>query len=234
MDQSEPMKELSDMKLPSHQEKGEADVWLGGRGPRLTPSQRRRIREFCIKRDGTRCMICGRDADLASLEIDHKDGNAGNNLASNLQLVHHSCNSKQWNRMFSMGKLPSVQGKREKGLQAAYIDSTSPEVILNREYEPTFRRYCFEQVRKVKVENGSLSKQQLRILAREFVGCSQQTSYSYMERLFAPNGPFIEKQDIYAGTFYVDFRDPRDINLSLEELTAKYPKEGRRRAEPVD
>lgn len=47
----------------AHQEEGEANLWLGGRGPRLTPSQKRRIKEFCLNRDGIRCMICDRDAD---------------------------------------------------------------------------------------------------------------------------------------------------------------------------
>lgn len=51
-----------------------------------------------------------------------------------------------------------------------------------------------------------------------------------MERLFAPNGPFVEKNDYCTDLLYVDFRDPKDINLGLNELEAKYPKEGRRKS----
>jgi hypothetical protein len=51
-----------------------------------------------------------------------------------------------------------------------------------------------------------------------------------MERLFAPNGPFFEKEDYYAGEYFVDFRDEKDVNLSLDDLESKYPKEGRRKS----
>ena len=37
--------------------------WLGGRGARLTAAQKRRIRNYCLKRDRNQCMICSREAD---------------------------------------------------------------------------------------------------------------------------------------------------------------------------
>ena len=88
-----------------------------------------------------------------------------------------------------------------------------------------FRRYCFHKVRESKTSGTTLTRGELRIDTREYVGCSQQTSYSYFERLFAPNGPFVEKQDYFTNSTYVDFRDSKDVNLTVEELEAKYPKD---------
>ena len=105
-------------------------------------------------------------------------------------------------------------------------EPTSPEVLLNREYEPMFHRYCFHKVRESKTGGTTLTRSDLRIEAREYIGCSQQTSYSYFESLFAPNRPFVEKQDYFTNSTYVDFRDPKDVNLTIEELEAKYSKGG--------
>ena len=225
-------KDQGDEVVLAHQEEREANLWLGGRGARLTPSQKKRIREFCLKRDGIKCMLCGREVDALSLEIDHKDGNAANHFASNLQLVHHSCNSREWNRTSLSVQQASDQCKREKGVLAPHVtrEPTSPEVLLNREYEPMFRRYCFHKVRESKTSGTTLTRGELRIDTREYVGCSQQTSYSYFERLFAPNGPFVEKPDYFINTTYVDFRDSKDVNLTVEELEAKYPKDGMRKS----
>lgn len=219
-------------------EEGEPNPWLGGRGTRLTPAQKRRIKEYCLKRDGPKCMICGRDemADpRTNLEIDHKDDNASNHFASNLQLAHHVCNSRRWNRDFR-NKQISDQPKREIGLLAPQLElsPTSPEVKLNREYEPIFRRYCFEELKKYKKEGCALTKTELRIRAREYTGCSLQTSYSYIERLFASNGPFTVREDLCVGIIYVDFRDYKDINLNVEKLEIKYPKEGQRVSKVVE
>lgn len=175
-------------------------------------------------------MLCGRDEDPVRLEIDHINGNASDHWASNLRLVHHSCNARHWNQGFQSGQRVSHQPKEENMLPPPQLqlEPVSPEVRLNREYEPVFRRMCLAQVKDWKAKGETGSKSALRIEAREYVGCSREASYSYMERLFAPNGPLEEEEDQYAGAFYVRFRDPQDNNLTIEELEKKYPKEGRR------
>ena len=214
------------------QREGEANPWLGGSGVRLTPSQKQRIKASCLKRDGSRCKICLREeADPErNLEIDHIDGNAANHHASNLRLVHHSCNSKEWNRKFWGIQRPSDHCKSGRGLLASspVLPPTSPEVRLNREYEPHFRKFCFQKVKESISSGKPISRNDLRIEARNYVGCSQQTSYSYMERLLAPNGPFVDREDAFAGIFYVAFKDYRDQNLTLVALESKFPKEGQR------
>lgn len=215
---------------PAALEKENDTIWLGGRGPRLTPAQKRRIREYCLNRDGSKCMICTRDAERQTLEIDHIDGNASNHWSWNLRLVHHSCNSKDWNRRHAKQTMSSVQGERERA--AGSIPSI--EISLNKHYEPSFRRYCFARALESKANGTAISKNDLRIMAREFVGCSGATAYSYMERLFAPNGPLMEKLDAYDDTPYVRFRDPTDFNLTVQQLESKYPKEGRISRLPLD
>ena len=94
-------------------EEGKPDLLLGGTGVRLTDAQKKRIRVYCIERDGPKCVICGRDADTLHLEIDHVNGDSTNHSASNLRLAHHSCNSRAWSRSFAARKL-SDQPKRER------------------------------------------------------------------------------------------------------------------------
>jgi hypothetical protein len=66
-------------------------------------------------------MICAKEEqDPLNLEIDHKDGNAANHHASNLRLVHHRCNSKEWNRRFWNMQQVSTQSKGEISTPAHY------------------------------------------------------------------------------------------------------------------
>ncbi len=100
------------------------------------------------------------------------------------------------------------------------------ETSRNREYEPLFRRKSFEVVKLKWSESETITKTDLRVMVREFVGCSSQSSYSYVERLFAPEiGPLIEDEDNH---FFVRFRYHKDLNLSIEDLEAKFPKSGQR------
>ncbi|GIU71363.1 MAG: hypothetical protein KatS3mg003_0842 [Candidatus Nitrosocaldaceae archaeon] len=209
-----------------HKER-EEDIWLGGKSPRLTPTQKRKIKEYCLKRDGKRCMICNREEpNIDNLEIDHKNGNPADHRAENLRLAHHRCNAREYHKRMSS------QCQRDATRQASSFNS--PEVILNREYEPAFRKYCFKKVLEC-VKNGTtIKRDDLRKEARDYVGCSLQTSYSYMERLFLDNGPLEEVEDYYTGEKYVKFKDPKDANLSVEQLMLKYPKEGRRYSKNVD
>lgn len=203
-----------------------SDTWLGGRGQRLTRYQKERIREYCLRRDGMKCAICNRIvSDVRELDIDHVDGNRRNHLASNLRLAHHICNARQYHAMLS------TPSEKEKGTHPqAYADENeAQEIHLNKVYEPVFRRFCFEKLLEwKKAGSGVLNRRVLRAMASEYVGCSYQVAYAYMQKLFAENGALKEKEDIGTGEKYVDFRDPSDSKLSLTELEVKYPKEGKR------
>ncbi len=208
-------------------------TWLGGRGPRLTPSQKRRIRDHCLKRDGDRCMICGKLEDLVmgKFEIDHIDSNAGNHYSDNLRLCHHACNSKEWNRNQNNGKRVSSQHQRDRELPPPYalgIESSTVEVRLNVEYENAFRRYCFQKVKETLLTGKSLSSSLSPRRGKRVCWLQSSTSYSYMERLFSPNGPLVQKLDQFDQSYFVDFRDKKDRNLTVVDLEAKYPKKGSR------
>lgn len=207
------------------------DPWLGGRGPRLTPAQKKRIRGECLIRDGLNCMICGQAVDAEKdLEIDHVDGNAANHLRSNLQLVHHGCNSKKWNDAFWKHQA-TYQPQERKQMQAAQLADAPTVVVLNREYEPIFRRYFFARILQEHKSNSRIGRKGLREDAREMIGCSIAAAYGYDTRLFAPTvGPLVEFVDVETGKAHVYFRDPNDYNLTVEELERKYPKEGQRLA----
>src|SRR3990172_12269440 len=166
-------------------------MWLGGSGVRLTKYQKRRIRDYCLKRDGLKCMICLHDEpNPQNLQIHHKDHHAENHHASNLCLAHVDCNTRAHHG--KVGTQLSYPSKRESMMQPrGYpphpqpLEPSSLEVRLNRDYEPLYRRRSFELVKQAHAEEKVLTKTDLRQQLREFVGCGGPTSYSYDERLYA-------------------------------------------------
>ncbi len=68
----------------------------------------------------------------------------------------------------------------------------------------------------------------IRAMAREEVGISRASAFSYEERLLAPNGPLEVKRDEYVGVAlpYVGFRDNRCNSMAVEEIDAIHPVEG--------
>jgi len=217
------------------------DTWLGGHGARLTQYQKKRIREFCVKRDGLKCMLCKRKVkDLKELQIDHIDGQSHMHWSSNLQLAHQSCNARAYHKNKFLKDPLSSYTQREKGMMTPHNRAIAPpsyEVGLNLEYEPLFRKKCFEFTKDYwlnpkKYEEIDLSKNVMRVMAREIVGCCISASYSYIERLFAPLiGPLVYELDTLTGKYYVGFRDNKDLNLTLEQIEKKYPKTGQRERE---
>lgn len=73
-----------------------AHEWLGGPqfGPRLTPAQKNRMKRYGEKRDGRRCMGCGKPVeDILKLTVHHVDGNPGNNYSDNVLIMEWECNN---------------------------------------------------------------------------------------------------------------------------------------------
>jgi len=216
-------------------------LWLGGHGARLTQYQKKRIREFLVKRDGLKCMLCKRKVkDLKDLQIDHINGQSHIHWDYNLQLAHQSCNSRAYHKSkFDKDTLSSYT-QRENGMTTPHPGAIAPpsyEVGLNIEYEPLFRKKCFEITKDywlnpTKYEEIQFDKVAMRVMVREIVGCGNGASYSYMERLFAPIiGPLIYQLDTLTGKYFIGFRDNKDLNLSVEDLEKKYPKKGQRHLE---
>ena len=74
-----------------------------------TLKYRRQIRVFLLKLYGHKCQLCALTEWLNQpipLQVDHADGNASNNMPSNLRLICHNCDAL----------LPTFSGKnRGKG-----------------------------------------------------------------------------------------------------------------------
>lgn len=72
--------------------------WLAGNRVVVTKNISRHIKRFMIERDGEKCSVCGWKKKhpitlRVPLEVDHVDGNADNNVNSNLQLLCPNCHS---------------------------------------------------------------------------------------------------------------------------------------------
>lgn len=57
-------------------------------GTKQTPTLRYKI----LERDNFKCRLCGADATIAVLEIDHIDDNPANNKPDNLRVLCYECN----------------------------------------------------------------------------------------------------------------------------------------------
>jgi hypothetical protein len=77
--------------------------------------ERRTIRKCLIKRDGDCCSICNItdwNGQLITFQVDHIDGNPGNNTPENLRLVCPNCHSQT---PFYGGRNKG-NGRRSRGL----------------------------------------------------------------------------------------------------------------------
>lgn len=93
----------------------------------------------------------------------------------------------------------------------------------------------WELVKQAHKDETAKTKADIRQFLREFVGCSGPTSYSYDERLYAPDiGPLLEDYDRLDGSYFVRFWNYGDYNLTVDELVQKYPKEGQRFSQPIN
>ena len=221
-------------------------VWIGGPSGTsyLTSSQKRRIKSYCASRDGLKCMYCKQhDESLRFMTVHHVDRNTGNNYSDNLQNLHWDCNIDA-----RYGKVPRRLEAQRVGIEYthppknadAQLATTRDEILadktvtvstrLNIEHEFEFRKSCFKAVLDmfdpaVDDPEKFMGRHGLMAYAMEMSGSSSDAAYGYMKKLFAPRvGPL--KQEKEGKVHTVKFRHPGDMKLGLDDLMAKYPKEG--------
>lgn len=230
----------------AYEEKPHA-VWFGGReGPthrssRLTKYQKKKIKKFCLERDGDKCRWCQRGIPEEQKEVHHIDHDPTNHYSTNLEVMHGRCNRQEyaaWKRSkVSTHVRPGMDTHIPKSLQ-----NTEP-IAINQAKEPIFRQCVFERIKKDREEGNQYSsqdghdfstrsKKDLVSSASGFAGVSVTTGKRYMVKLVSPNSPNLRELHMPLIVMkdgddeYVAFWKTKDYDLSIPELLAKYPLNG--------
>jgi hypothetical protein len=208
------------------------------RGHKMTPAAKKRARQFCVAADTQpdgkfKCGIGGEVLDdPLRADLDHINENPTDHRAENLRLVCHSHNAQRWNQVLANRVVASSSTQLERKKQGAgagmrLAASTEEQILfLSRRNEKAFRAFYFERILEDRRNGRVKSPESLRVMARNYTGCSKSSSYSYAERLFAENGPLRIDRDMVSGEVFVTFREPSCYAMSLPTIEKKYPAEG--------
>ena len=189
-------------------------------------------------------MYCHLMEDYRTLVIHHVDRIIANNWSDNLQLLHWDCNiDVRWglpSRRLSNAPAtirPPTPKTTDEALSTHRTEvledkTTTSAQRTNLENEIEFRKACFQatldmQDPAVVDRDKFMGRRGMMSYAMEVSGASQDAAYGYVRRLFAPRkGPLVEEPDVYSKLKLVQFRDTKDYKLTVDQLVAKYPKEG--------
>jgi hypothetical protein len=224
----------------------EADPWLGGSTAKVTPAQRRRMIDACITRDhihGCSCEGCKAHPDVPCplrvipLEVDvyryltpqHLEKGPADHHLSNLKAFCDPCN-KNAPRMYPLptphtpthtatDTLAALEAVRD---EIREDPTTSSGKKLNLDHEVDYRRNMIRFAMK-----GDYLLTDAHNSARELSDSGRDAAYGYRARLLSTEGPLTDKDPVTKKKAYLQLKEPSDYRLSLEELEAKYPKEGR-------
>lgn len=147
---------------------------------RLNKKQRDQIYPYVVaKQGGEFCVCCGCDLNALKAKghkpelcIDNIDNSDDHKNIYNLQLLCHSCNTK----------------KNHPETDVPYHRSATPELILGKKYEFTFRNWVSGQF--MPNENIGLEYSYLVNSGAEFVGCSTETIKRYLAKMTSEEGTY--------------------------------------------
>lgn len=120
------------------------------------------------------CAICH---EPGIEEIDHINGDPGDNHPDNLRGVHKSCNIRQRNLQRNV-PADSVNERVSK--------EESAEIEINRDAEPRYRKWLFERVGRPE----PLYSGEAIYGGAEFVGISPVTARRYLGKATSPQGVY--------------------------------------------
>ncbi len=234
----------------------EEDPWLGGSTARYTEPQRRAMIGEALKTyephtgcqcDNQRCPVHpGAPCPFAVLpaSVDRYKvltpqhlGQPSDHHLSKIRAFCQPCNrnaprTAPWPQHTSHTHTHTEEARTTlAALKAARQEirddpTTSSGKKLNLDHEVEYRGHMFRFI----TEGRKYTRSQANNSARELSDSGKDAAYGYAARLFSDEGPLTDENPTVAGKKdVVRFKDPADYNLTLEELEAKYPKEGRQK-----
>lgn len=128
---------------------------MGKYNPTRT-EQRRLLKQLLWENQNGKCKSCQEYIELDKGIIEHANGNTADYSRDNITFACYSCNQRKRPDNVLRGTLPSGIGEREKTsapttdrevmAERSSMLKASKEIKINRDGEPKFRVYLFEQV----------------------------------------------------------------------------------------
>jgi hypothetical protein len=193
---------------------------------RLRSKDKELVKQILATNDNNHCYICGEDAPLEHLELDHLNGDISDNRLENIRLAHHSCNAKAyWHRIRGPSLALSYQDERENksteaegGKDATQIihevvdySKGSPEMQANEFAEIDYRSWLTAYV---KLNRRILLSEAIGAGA-EKVGVSPSTTYRYLLKLVSMEGELRKYKDKDQKRWFVTAKE--DVWLKWKE-----------------
>jgi hypothetical protein len=229
------------------------DKWLGGPSgsPRYTPKQRRDMINMSVQRNGhvgCNCEGCpvhpGQKCFLWTLPEgvnlfkvltpQHLAKGPGDHHLSNVDAFCGPCN-KNAEQLYAQHTIPHTHTHSDAAETLAVLEARREEIrqdpttssgkLLNLDHEVDYRRFMFQFVK----EGRRYTRSQANASARELSDSGRDAAYGYASRLFSDVGPLTDLHPVTKKKDLVRFKEPGDYKLTLEELEARYPKEGRQK-----
>lgn len=151
------------------------------------------LRAFTLDRQGEKCQLCPDPW----TEIDHKDGNIGNNSPQNIRGLCKPCNLRQRN-------LTAKIGNGSTDLVSVCVPSVEPDAIaINREKEPMWIRFTTGECERL----GRVERNQLRRDSSNYCNISPATHNRYLDKHISSQfGQFRIELDTEMGLTFVSLR----------------------------
>lgn len=162
----------------------------------LTSSQKLKIRDLLVQRDGISCPYCKQDIDSQNCEIDHLDDNPYNNEFYNFALCHSGCNKAKRNN-FDYKIIASEKINLNKLITSINpVEITEPE--NSPEIEHNINVYGFvKQILTERVNtDGEIEYSDALngftyLASEKFEHCSQTTMRKHLDILTSFTAPFM-------------------------------------------